>query len=89
MILTIAAMISNIIALPAFERGHMLPSVAVEPIITFYLTSEDEIADSSMIRFLRAGGDAYRFAYSAELQHHISKRGQENRSSHCSGRTLE
>ena len=72
MILTIAAMMSNGIAPPALERGHLLHSVTVEPITTFYLTSEDEIADSSMVRFLRAGGDAHRFAYSAELQHHMT-----------------
>ena len=72
MILTIAAMMSNGIAPPALERGHLLPSVAVEPITTFYLTSEDEIADSSMVRFLRAGGNPHRFAYSAELQHHMT-----------------
>ena len=60
MILTIAVMMSNGIAPPALERGHLLPSVAVEPITIFYLTSEDEFTYSSMVRFLRAGGDAHR-----------------------------
>ena len=37
-----------------------------------YLTNEDEVADTSLVRFLRAGGDSHRFAYSAELQEHMT-----------------
>lgn len=72
MILTIAAMLSHGIQPPALSRGHLLPSEKCEPVTTFYLTNEDEVADTSLVRFLRAGGDDHRFAYSAELQHHMT-----------------
>ena len=72
MILTIAAMLSQGIVPPTLERGHLLPSVETEPITTFYLTTEDEVADTSLVRFIRAGGDTHRFAYSAELKHHMT-----------------
>ena len=72
MILTIAAMLSQGIAPPTLERGHLLPSATTEPITTFYLTTEDEVADTSLVRFIRAGGDTHRFAYSAEIKHHMT-----------------
>ena len=72
MILTIAAMMSQGMQPPALERGHLQPSLSVEPITTFYLTNEDEVADSSLKRFIRAGGNVRRFAYSGELQHHMT-----------------
>ena len=72
MILTVAAMLSAGIQPPALERGHLLPSQSCDPITTFYLTNEDEVADSSLKRFIRAGGVAERFAYSGELEHHMT-----------------
>ena len=72
MILTIAAMLSQGTQPPALERGHLQPSLSVDPITTFYLTNEDEVADSSLKRFIRAGGNVHRFAYSGELQHHMT-----------------
>ena len=72
MILTIAAMMSQGIHPPALEQGHLLPSESCEPIVSFYLTNEDEVADTSLKRFIRAGGDSGRFAFSAELQHHMT-----------------
>ena len=72
MILTVAAMLSNGMAPPALERGHLLPSQPCEPINIFYLTNEDEVADSSLKRFKRAGGDDSRFFYSGELQEHMT-----------------
>lgn len=72
MILTIAAMLSQGLQPPALERGHLLPSQPTEPITTFCLTNEDEVADSSLKRFIRAGGDPARFSYSGELQHHMT-----------------
>ncbi len=72
MILTIAAMLSQGIVPPTLERGHLLPTATTEPITTFYLTTEDEVADTSLVRFIRAGGDTHRFAYSAELKHHMT-----------------
>ena len=71
MILTIATMHSKGIQPPALERGHLLPQQECEPITTFYLTNEDEVADSSLKRFIRADGDTKRFAYSGELEHHM------------------
>ena len=72
MILTIAAMLSQGIQPPALVRGHLQPSTSCEPVTTFYLTNEDEVADSSLKRFTRAGGDTRRFAYSGELEHHMT-----------------
>ena len=72
MILTIAAMLSQGIQPPALMRGHLQPSNSCDPITTFYLTNEDEVADSSLKRFVRAGGDPTRFAYSGELEHHMT-----------------
>lgn len=79
MILTIAAMLSQGIQPPALVRGHLQPSTSCEPVTTFYLTNEDEVADSSLKRFVRAGGDARRFAYSGELEHHMTINEQELR----------
>ncbi len=72
MVLTVAALLSQGIAPPALERGHLLPSHPCEPVSTFYLTNEDEVADSSLKRFIRAGGDDGRFFYSGELQEHMT-----------------
>ena len=72
MILTIAAMLSQGIQPPALVRSHLQPSTSCEPVTTFYLTNEDEVADSSLKRFTRAGGDTRRFAYSGELEHHMT-----------------
>lgn len=79
MILTIAAMLSQGIQPPALVRGHLQPSTSCEPITTFYLTNEDEVADSSLKRYVRAGGDPHRFAYSGELEHHMTINEQELR----------
>lgn len=79
MILTIAAMLSQGIQPPALVRGHLQPSTSCEPVTTFYLTNEDEVADSSLKRFVRAGGDARRFAYSGEVEHHMTINEQELR----------
>ena len=80
MILTIAAMVSRGVKPPTLFRGRLCPSESCPPVTTFYLTSEDEIADTTLRRFIRAGGDTTRFAYSAELQHHMTLREDELRS---------
>ena len=72
LILTVAAMLTQGIAPPALERGHLLPSQPCEPINIFYLTNEDEVADSSLKRFIRADGDDKKFFYSGELQEHMT-----------------
>ena len=72
LILTIAAILSQGIQPPALVRGHLQPSASCDPVTTFYLTNEDEVADSSLKRFVRAGGDTRRFAYSGELEHHMT-----------------
>ena len=72
MILTIAALLSQGTPPPTLYDGRLYPSSPVAPITTFYLTNEDEIADSSLKRFLRAGGDMRRFAYSGELEYHVT-----------------
>ena len=72
MILTIAAMLSVGIQPPSLIRGHLVDEPTCDPVTTFYLTNEDEVADSSLKRFIRAGGVAERFAYSGELEHHMT-----------------
>ncbi len=57
---------------PSLIRGHLVDQPPCDPITTFYLTNEDEVADTSLVRFQRAGGDSHRFAYSAELQEHMT-----------------
>ena len=80
MILTIAAMVSRGVKPPTLFQGKLCPSESCPPVTTFYLTSEDEISDTTLRRFIRAGGDTTRFAYSAELQHHMTLREDELRS---------
>lgn len=72
LILTVAAMLSQGIAPPSLERGHLIPSQPCEPIRIFYLTNEDEVADSSLKRFYRAGGNGDMLYYSGELQEHMT-----------------
>ena len=72
MILTIAAMLSIGKQPPSLVRGHLVDEPPCDPITTFYLTNEDEVADTSLVRFLRADGDSHRFAYSAELEEHMT-----------------
>ncbi len=71
LILTVAAMLSRGTPPPTLRDGHLYDATPREPITTFYLTNEDEIADSSLKRYERAGGDTSRFAYSGELDHHV------------------
>ena len=77
MILTIAAMLSQRIQTPTLVRGHLQPSTSCEPATTFYLTNEDEVAESSLKHFVRAGGNPSWFAYSRELEHHMTINEQE------------
>ena len=79
LILTIAAMLSQGIKPPTLQEGHLCAAEQIEPITTFYLTNEDEISDSSLKRFQRAGGDTKRFAYSGELEFHVTLREEELR----------
>ena len=72
LILTIAAMLSRGTPPPALREGRLVPADPIDPVTTFYLTNEDEISDSSLKRFLRAGGDASRFAYSGEMAYHVT-----------------
>ena len=72
LILTVAAGLSVGQPPPTLQDGRLIPADLVEPVSTFYLTNEDEIADSSLRRFIRAGGDTSRFYYSGELEHHVT-----------------
>ena len=79
LILTIAAMLSQGTPPPTLQDGRLHPADPVDPVTTFYLTNEDEIADSSLKRFLRAGGEMTRFAYSGELEYHVTLKEDELR----------
>ena len=72
LILTVAAGLSVGQPPPTLQDGRLIPADPVEPVSVFYLTNEDEIADSSLRRFIRAGGDTSRFFYSGELEHHVT-----------------
>lgn len=71
-ILAVSAMLSRGIQPPALVNGHLEMEQKAEPVTVFYASNEDEIADSTIPRFLRNGGDLSRFAYSGELEHHIT-----------------
>ena len=78
LILTIAAMVSIGKTPPTLQDGELLPSESREPQTVFYLTNEDEVSDSSLKKFRRAGGDMTRFAYSGELQqYHVTMKEHE------------
>ncbi|MBR4235955.1 MAG: AAA family ATPase [Clostridia bacterium] len=79
MILTVAAMLSNGQRPPTLQDGHLYDAEPIEPCTTFYLTNEDEISDSSLKRFNRAGGDMTRFAFSGELEYHMTLKEDELR----------
>ena len=79
LILTVAAMLSRGDPPPTLQGGRLLPAQPVPPVTTFYLTNEDEIADSSLKRFLRAGGNVARFAYSGETEFHVTLKEEEIR----------
>ena len=72
LILTVAAGLSVGAPPPTLRDGKLLPADPIPPVTTFYLTNEDEIADSSLRRFIRAGGDPDRFTYSGEMEHHVT-----------------
>lgn len=72
MILTIAAMLSQGKVPPSLVRGHLVEEADCEPANIFYLTNEDEVADTSLVRYIRAGGVKERFSCSAELQEHMT-----------------
>ncbi len=72
LILTIAAMLSRGKTPPSLIRGHLVDEQDCSPITTFYLTNEDEVADSTLKRFVRAGGAISRFSFSGELEHHMT-----------------
>jgi len=71
-ILAVAAMLSRGVQPPALVNGHLQGEQRIEPITVFYASNEDEIADSTIPRFIRNGGDLNRLAYSGELEHHIT-----------------
>ena len=79
MILTIAAMLSRGTLPPTLQEGRLVPADEIVPSTTFYLTNEDEIPDSSLKRFLRAGGNPAHFAYSGEMEHHVTLQEEELR----------
>ena len=79
LILKVAAMLTRGVQPPALVNGHLEEEQIVDPITVFYASNEDEIADSTIPRFLRNGGDLSRFAYSGELDHHITLNDQELR----------
>ena len=56
-ILAVAAMVSRGIQPPALVNGHLQQEQHIEPNTVFYASNEDEIADSTIPRFLRNGGD--------------------------------
>ena len=80
MMLAVAAMLSRGIKPPTMQRGSLLPSESCEPINIFYASTEEEIADSALPRFLRNGGDVERFAFSGELSRHLLLKEEDVRS---------
>lgn len=72
LMLTIAALLSQGIKPPTLENGELLPSEPIEPITTFFVTNEDGVGDMAIPRYIRAGGDRTKLAYSGELEQHLT-----------------
>ncbi len=72
LMLKIAAMLSNGELPPTNYQGSLSDGGRIEPIITFYASTEEEISDAALPRFKRNGGDVNRFAYSAESIEHMN-----------------
>ncbi len=72
LMLTIAALLSQGIKPPTLENGELLPSESIEPITTFFVTNEDGVGDMAIPRYIRAGGDRTKLAYSGELEQHLT-----------------
>lgn len=72
LMLTIAAMLSRGITPPTLKNGVLDPSETIEPITTFFVTNEDGVGDMTIPRYIRAGGDRSKLAYSGELEHHLT-----------------
>lgn len=77
MMLTIAAMLSQGVKPPALDNGSLYESESIEPLTTFFVTDEDSVGDMTLPRYIRAGGDRSRLAYSGELEHHMTLNEQE------------
>lgn len=71
LMLKVAAMLSIGQLPPTNYMGTLLDAGLTEPVTTFYASTEEEISDSALPRFLRNGGDINRFAYSAEATNHM------------------
>ena len=80
MMLAVAAMLSRGIKPPTMLNGSLLPQETCEPINIFYASTEEEIADSALPRFIRNGGDVERFAFSGELSRHLLLKEEDIRS---------
>ena len=72
LILKIAAMVTQGQQPPTLKNGQLLDIKSIEPANVFYASTEEEIADSALPRFIRNGGDVNRFAYSAESAVHMN-----------------
>ncbi len=72
LMLKIAAMLSKGELPPTNYQGKLSDGGRMEPITTFYASTEEEISDASRPRFERNGGDINRFAYSAESIEHMN-----------------
>jgi len=72
LMLKIAAMLSVGQLPPTNYMGELFEAGYTDPITTFYASTEEEISDSALPRFIRNGGDVKRFAYSAEATNHMS-----------------
>lgn len=72
LMLKIAAMLSQGLVPPENRMGNLVTSGKTEPITTFYASTEEEISDSALPRFLRNGGDRKLFAYSHESRGHLN-----------------
>ena len=71
MMLAIAAMLSRGRKPPTMKNGSLLPSESCEPMNTFFASTEDEVEDSAVPRFLRNGGDINRLFFSREMKRHL------------------
>lgn len=71
LMLAVAALASIGQTPPAASREGYTEANPIEPLDVFYASTEEEICDSAIPRFVRNGGDINRFWYSRESSRHI------------------
>ena len=72
MMLKIAAMLSRGEVPPALEDGYLIDQPHIQPISTFFLTSENKAGSVAVPKFENAGGDSSMLMFNNEAEGHMT-----------------